>query len=146
MTKKTDARGGANSILRIVFVGISVLAQAAWIIFQILELNQYSAYISLASSLLAAVLVLKLYSSHTNAAMKMPWIMLMLVFPVMGLALYLLIVVCGDLGSTRKRLAKTRQEMLAPAESETPEGMAWSRELVRSGNPVYTDTAVRYFS
>ena len=145
MTKKTDARGGANSILRIVFVGLSVVAQAAWIIFQILELNQYSAYISLASSLFAAVLVLKLYSSHTNAAMKMPWIMLILVFPVMGLALYLLIVVCGDLGGTKKRLAKVRQEMLPQAESEVPEEMPWSRELVRSGNPVYENTEVKYF-
>ena len=145
MTKKTDAQGGANSILRIVFVGLSVVAQAAWIIFQILELNQYYAWISLASSLLAVVLVLKLYSSHTNAAMKMPWIMLILVFPVMGLALYLLIVVCGDLGGTKKRLAKVRQEMLSPAESEIPKEMPWSRELVRSGNPICQNTAVKYY-
>ena len=77
--------------------------------------------------------------------MKMPWIMLILVFPVMGVALYLLIVVCGDLGGTRKRLAKVRREMLPPAASEEPEGMEWSRSLVAGGNPVYADTAVRYF-
>ena len=143
--KKSDAHTGANSIARIVFVGISVVAQAAWIIVQIVALNQYSAWISLASSLLAALVVLKLYAGHSNAAMKMPWIMLILVFPVMGLALYLLIVVCGDLGGTKKRLAAVRQQMLPPAEREVPAEMAWSRSLAKAGNPVYDSTAVRYF-
>ena len=143
--KKSDARAGANSIARIIFVGLSVVAQAAWIIFQILELNKYSTYISLASSLLAALVVLKLYSRHTTSAMKMPWIMLILVFPVMGLAMYLLIVVCGDLGGTRKRLGKVRQALAPTGDHTVPEDMAWSRSLA-AGNPVYGDTAVRYFA
>ena len=135
----------SNSIARIIFVGISVVAQAAWIILQVVALNNYSVYISLISSLLATLVVLKLYSNHTNAAMKMPWIMLILVFPVMGVSLYLLVVVCGDLGGTKKRLAKVRQAMPEIEKSEVPAGMEWGRSLVKSGNPVYTDTAVQYF-
>ena len=135
----------SNSIARIIFVGISVVAQAAWIILQVVALNNYSVYISLISSLLATLVVLKLYSNHTNAAMKMPWIMLILVFPVMGVSLYLLVVVCGDLGGTKKRLAKVWQAMPEIEKSEVPAGMEWGRSLVKSGNPVYTDTAVQYF-
>ena len=142
--KTSDAHGG-NSIARIIFVGISVVAQAAWIILQIVALNHYSVYISLVTSLLAALVVLKLYSNHTNAAMKMPWIMLILVFPVMGLSLYLLMVVCGDLRGTKKRLEAVRRGMPAAQNAEVPAGMEWAGSLVHSGNPVYQDTAAAYF-
>lgn len=144
--KKSDAHAGANSIVRIIFIGLSVVAQAVWIIVQIVALSRYSAWISLISSLLAALVVLKLYSNHTNAALKMPWIMLILVFPVMGLSLYLLMEVCGDLGGTKKRLDQVRREMPPAQGREVPAGMEWSRSLVKDGNPVYTDTAVRYFA
>ena len=144
--KKTDARGGANSMFRMVFVAISIAAQAGWLIVQVAALNRYSVYISLMSSLLAAAVVLKLHSKHTTAAMKMPWIMLILVFPVMGLALYLLIVVCGDPGGTKKRLHSIRQAMPQPEGREMPADMPWCRHLAFCGNPVYDGTAVRYFS
>ena len=143
--KKTDAHGGANSILRMVFVGLSVVLQAAWLIVQMAALNNYSVHISIFSSLLAAVVVLKLYSRHTTSGMKMPWIMLILVFPVMGLALYLLMVVCGDPGGTKKRLKKIRRELLPPEQKTVPAGMEWSRSLAAAGYPVYDGTAVRYF-
>ena len=85
--KKTDAHGGANSILRMVLVGLSVVLQALWLVLLVLELNEYSTWISLLISLLAALVVLELYSRNTTSAMKTPWIMLILVFPVMGLTL-----------------------------------------------------------
>ena len=143
--KKTDAHGGANSILRIFFVALSVVLQAGWLILQAVALNNYSVYISVFSSLLAAVVVLKLYARHTTSGMKMPWIMLILVFPVMGLTLYLMIVICGDLRGTRKRLAKIRREVVPAEESPVPAGMEGSRSLVAAGNPAWDGTAVRYF-
>ena len=139
--KRTHSRGCANSILRMVFVAAAIAAQVGWLILQVAALSQYSVYISGLSSLLAAAVVLKLYSKHTTAAMKMPWIMLILVFPVMGLALYLLIVVCGDPGGTKKRLARVRKAMPQPEAGEsTP---PWCRGC---GSPAYGDTAAEYFS
>ena len=143
--KKTDAHRGANSILRLVFVGVSLVGQAAWLMVQIVALNRYSAVISLTTSLLAALVVLKLYARHTTAAMKMPWIMLILVFPVMGLSLYLLMVVCGDPGGTGRRLERIRRDLGTPEAGEVPREMAWCRSLAEAGNPVYDGTAVRYF-
>lgn len=84
---KTEVR---NSIGRLIFVGISVLIQIAWILFIILRLNRYSTIISLISSVIALLLVLRIYGMHSNAAFKMPWIMLILAFPVVGICLYLL--------------------------------------------------------
>ncbi len=80
-----------NSVGRLIFVGISVLIQVGWILFLFIKLNKYSTWISLFSSVIAFFVVLRLYGKHTNAAFKMPWIMLILVFPVMGLCLYLLV-------------------------------------------------------
>lgn len=80
-----------NSIGRLVFVVLSVIIQISWIVFLFIMLNDYSAEISMVSSLLALALVLRIYGKHMNAAFKMPWIILILVFPVLGLCLYLLL-------------------------------------------------------
>lgn len=106
---KREKRSFSNSILRIIFIGISLLLQAAWVLLMIYKLNSYSTYIFIITSVLAVLVVLRLYSRHTSSAMKMPWIMLILAFPVMGLSLYLMIVLFSDLGRARKRLRIARK-------------------------------------
>lgn len=156
MAKEGKRRSG-NSILRAVFVGVSLLFQIGWILFIVLELNEYSAGISLFTGVLSLLVVLRLYSKHTTAAMKMPWIMLILVFPVMGLCLYLVIELFGDLGSTGKRLKAVREELLPhltqkEAVFDRLEDADLStanqcRYLWRhNGSPVYENTAVTYYS
>ena len=80
-----------NSVGRMIFVGLSVLFQTGWIVFQVLKLNEYSTLISLLSSIAALAAVLLIYGNSKNTAYKMSWIMLILAFPVMGLCLYLLL-------------------------------------------------------
>lgn len=80
-----------NSVGRLAFVAVSVLLQLGWILFLILRLNRYSAWISLISSVIALTAVILLYGKPTNAAFKMPWIIIILAFPVLGLSLYLLV-------------------------------------------------------
>lgn len=79
-----------NSIRRLAFVAISVLIQLVWILEQFIRLNRYSTAISLISSLLALLLVLRIYGKQQNSAFKMSWTVLILVFPVMGLCFYAL--------------------------------------------------------
>ena len=79
-----------NSIGRLVFVALSVLLQVIWICVQAMKLNRYSTWISVATSVLTLVVVVLLYGRRTNAAFKMPWIILILAFPVLGLGMYLL--------------------------------------------------------
>ncbi len=145
-----------NSIVRIIFVAISVLFQVGWLLLLVLELNRYSTWISLCSVLLGALVVLRLYSKNTNSAMKMSWILLILVFPVMGLSLYLLFVVIGDSTVTKKKLAEIRGQIRA---HQLPEGESLEklgredlsaansfRCLQRQGWPVWENTRVRYFA
>ena len=79
-----------NSVGRWIFVGICVLIQLVWILVLMVRLNLYSTGISLASSLIAIVVVLRIYVMPENTAYKMPWIMLIMALPVLGLTLYLM--------------------------------------------------------
>ena len=94
---RKDHKPSGNAILRAVFVAVSLLFQVGWLLLVILVLNEYSAPISAVTGILSVIVVLKLYSKHTNSAMKMPWIMLILTFPVMGLSLYLMFELLGSM-------------------------------------------------
>ena len=79
-----------NGLLRLMFVAVALVAQIGWILLRVQFLNDYSDWIAGITALLAIVVVLKLNSKHTNSAMKMPWVMLIMASPIMGLCMYLL--------------------------------------------------------
>ena len=153
---KPEHKPSGNSIMRMIFVGISLLFQVGWILVRVQWLNDYSQLISALTGLLAIAVVLYLNSKNTNAAMKMPWIMLILAMPMLGLSLYLLFEILGDPG-IGKRLRKARQQkVMDPPESalrafshleaSDPGAACQSRYLwQRAGYPVYENTTVRYF-
>ena len=86
---RSEVKGNVkNSIGRIAFAAIAVLLQILWILILMIRLNQYSSVISLFTSLLALAVALRIYGKHTNAAFKMPWIIVILAFPVFGLCIY----------------------------------------------------------
>ena len=146
-----------NSILRLVFVGISILLQVLWMLLLTQKLNEYSTVISFATGILAFSVVLRLYSKHTTSAMKTPWIMLILVFPVMGLSLYCMVEFIGAPIFTRKRLSQIRTVM----EGKLPQDPGAAAELCEVdpgignqfrylmeyvGAPVHRDTDVKYYA
>ena len=149
--KKTH---GSNSIARMILVGLCVVIQVGWLLLLILRLNRHFAWISLVTGLLALTVVLKLYSKRTTASMKLPWIMLILTFPVMGLSLFLLIEMAADVGRISKRLTAVRKETRAalsqiPQAPDQLEGDALShsrylRQFAHS--PVYANTGVCYYA
>ncbi len=154
--RKKENRPGGNAILRIAFVAAALLFQVGWLVLLALVLNEYSAWISLGTSLLSAVLVLKLYSKQTNAAMKMPWIMLIMAFPVMGLSLYLMLEILGDPG-VGKRIRQMRSQMqgklcqeagvLKDLEKEDPSAANQFRYVWKvAGYPAYGNTRVDYYA
>ena len=150
-----ERKRSGNSILRVVFVAVSFLLQIFWLLALTIKLNAYSGTLSLMTTVLSIVVVLRLNSKHTNTAMKVPWIMLILVLPVMGLSLYLMVEMLGDPG-VGKRLRAIREDM----KDEIPAGADDTlRELEKidlpSANqarylwnctrwPVYKNTAVHF--
>ena len=145
-----------NGILRMIFVAVSLMFQVVWIILRLMLLNDYSDTIATITALLTIIVVLKLNSKHTNSAMKMPWIMLIMAFPVMGLSMYLLFELLGDPGvsrglrSVRQHLQQDDGEMaeenLQRLSQQDLSAANQSRYLWKaSGYPVYTSTQVTYY-
>ncbi len=145
-----------NSVGRAIFVALSLLLQVGWLLLQIIELNHYSTYIALFTSILTSLVVLRLYSKHTNSAYKMPWIMLMMALPVMGLSLYLLTEVALTPRSIHKRMKDIRAEtgkhlqqdpqVLTSLGAENPSAANQCRYLWEyDTSPVYRNTKVDYF-
>ena len=140
-----------NSILRAAFVALSFLLQLGWILVQILALNN-SPYIAALTQIIAVLAVLKLYSKPTNGAYKLPWIMLMMAMPVMGLSLYLLTQGALTTKTTRKRLQRMKEKTRPYLESENiPRGLAPEEEnLARylqkyEGMPAWGETEAKYY-
>ena len=140
-----------NSILRAVFVALSFLLQLGWLLVQILALNN-SPYIAAATHLIAVLAVLKLYSKPTNAAFKLPWIMLMMAMPVMGLSLYLMTQLAYSPKSIRKRLQAMKQKNAPFLENaEIPQGLTLEEENMANylrnyeGMPVWSETEAKYY-
>ena len=92
-----------NGVKRLCFSGFCILLEAAFIIVMITRLNEYAEIINLITRLFAGILVLFLYSSDKTSSMKMPWIILILVFPIMGVSLYLLIGLNGGIRKMKQR-------------------------------------------
>ena len=146
-----------NGILRLVFVAVALVVQVIWILVRIQYLNAYSDRIAAITRLLTILVVLKLNSKHTNAAMKMPWIMLIMAVPVMGLSMYLLFELLGDPG-VGKRLRAVRaylqrndceavEQNLALQEQRDPEAVSHFRYLWNAGGYApYSNTQVRYYA
>ena len=145
-----------NGILRLVFVAVALVVQIVWILLRVLYLNEYSDRIATITALLTIAVVLKLNSKHTNAAMKMPWIMLIMALPVMGLSMYLLFELLGDPGvsrqlcTVRKHLQRDEkavtEQNLTCLSGEAPGIANQFRYLWNAaGYPLYTNTRVQYY-
>ena len=152
-----EKKRSGNSILRVIFVGISLLLQVGWLLVTILELNRYSTPISLMSSVIASIVVLRLYSKNTNSAFKMPWIMLIMALPVMGLSLYLMVEASGSTKRSKRKMETIRTHLRAELNqdpqvmeilrNESPAvanqcGYLWNH----AHSPVYRNTRTDYFA
>ncbi len=151
--EKTNVR---NSVSRMLFVALSILIQIGWLCLLVIGLNRHSAWISLASSLLAAILVLHIYVSRRNAAFKMPWMILLLLLPPLGVMLYGMFGSAGATAAVRKRYRTVREEFaplytrpdaaLRAVEARDPAAANQMRYLRDyAGCPVYGDTQVTYY-
>lgn len=146
-----------NSVWRMAFAGFSVLLQVGWLLAIFWMLNDYYGWISIATSLLALVVVLRIYGRHQNAAMKTSWIILILWFPIFGLCLYFL---CGRSGANwlmRRRFQKCRDKyskllsqdpaVLHALEDEDLAVANQARYLIHYGPyPIYRNTDVTYYA
>lgn len=138
------------------FVSISVLFQVVWIIFQFVKLNQYSTFIALVSAAVSLIVVLKIYSGTGSTAFKMPWIMLIMAFPVMGICLYFLAGHSKVMWFMKKKTGRLNQEFVGKLNQDgqvmtglrkrdpaiaNQAGYIWNYGKY----PVYNDTDIEFY-
>ena len=145
-----------NGVKRLCFSIICILLEVVFIITIVTRLNEYAEIINLFTRILSGILVLRLYASDKTSSMKMPWVILILIFPIMGVGLYLLIGLNGGTHKMRERYAEIDSKLL-PMLSDNQECLNRINETIpKAGNiasyiqrnsqyPIYQNTDVMYF-
>lgn len=154
--KSGKSSAGNNGVHRMVFVGISVILELLMIGFIALTFSENAEWIAVLTRLLAMFAVLKIYSQNKTASLKMPWVLLIMTLPVLGLTLYLMI---GMSGSTKKMALRYAQvdtilfphlpqnkEVLEQLRGQDMDEANLATYLKRySGYPVYGNTEAKYY-
>ena len=94
-------------ILRIVH-----FVEVVFIVALFTRLNRYAEALNLLTRVLGLIVILNMYASPVTSTIKMPWILLILAFPIMGLGLYLLVGLNGGTAKMRKRYQKIDEQLL----------------------------------
>ena len=157
--KDTTLEGRAktkNGVTRLVFSVICILLEVIFILLLFTGLNRYAEAINLFTRILGLVIILNMYASPVTSTIKMPWIFLIMVFPIMGLTLYLMVGLNGGTSKMRKRYQKIDEQLLPllPENHEIQEKLRQS--IPKAGNissyiyrnayyPVYQNTDVVYY-
>ena len=145
-----------NGVKRLCFSIVCILLEVIFIIVMVTRLNEYAEVVNLFTRIFSGILVLGLYASDKTSSMKMPWIILILVFPIMGVALYLLIGLNGGTHKMRERYADIDRKLLPllPDNREKLENI--KNKIPKAGNiseyiwknagyPVYQNTDIVYY-
>ena len=103
-----------NSIGRGIFVAASMILQAAWAVLIVTFFYNHYFYIEELVKIATVGLVLYIYAKRENAAFKLPWIMLILAFPILGTTLYFMITQSSSLKKMKRRYAEI-DDVLLPA-------------------------------
>lgn len=117
MRMHTEAKT-KNSIGRLAFAGLSFLLQVMWTVSLGVWLRGYSTAISLIITLVAVIIVMRIFCSNGPAAFKMPWIIVILAFPMLGLCLYFLFGRKDAVKGIRKRFENISPEVLGLLEQK----------------------------
>lgn len=146
-----------NSVGRLLFVGISALIQLLWFAFIILRLSESYLWVSAVLRILTIAAVLRIFGRHTNATIKLSWIVFIMATPILGLVFYLLSYRSNFVNTMSKRFRKLDSLLLSklPDTSALVERLRCENPgvgnqayfLQRSaGFPLYQDTDVAYYS
>ncbi|MCR5467540.1 MAG: cardiolipin synthase [Lachnospiraceae bacterium] len=145
-----------NGIGRMIFAVLSLMVELSFLFLLVLYFYEKVALVLYIVRFLAFIIVLGLYGAHKTANIKMPWIMLILVLPLVGVLLYLTIGLDGSTNKMRRRFEdvdKVLLPMLPANESVIEKANAKDKRIAnmakllksQSGYPIYENTKVTYY-
>ncbi len=146
-----------NGIKRLIFAGIAILFEILFMMAIFLSgFSRHSELIMTIVRLLAMLLVLAIYSQNKTASIKMPWIILIIVMPFVGVTLYLMIGLSGSTARMRRRFEEmdaillphlVQDETVVQELTENEPTCSGITHYIRSesGYPLYRNAGVTYF-
>ena len=143
----------SKMLRRVLTVIPAAAVQALWILLLVKWLSPYAAYITLALSVAAVLLVLFIIIKRDETAYKILWLLVILTVPVAGALLYLLFGNRRTARPLRKRLRRVQeagQPALLPCGGTPFEGEKRMEQTVRwlehkTGYPLMRAEDVRYY-
>lgn len=145
-----------NGLKRAVFACIAILMQIIAIYVFFFRLEVKYAWISNIITVFAVILVLYIYGKHETASIKMPWLIMISAFPVLGVFLYFLLGINKGTRDMRRSYRKIDEALLPllPENNgvlellqEKNRGAANQFRYIKeyAGYPVYNNTDVKYY-
>ena len=146
-----------NGIARMIFAVLSILLEVAVLYLLFTRLREHAAWIEAAIRLFSVLLVIGIYAQEKTASMKMPWIILIMAFPFVGVFMYLLVGLNGGTWKMRNRYARIDAKLLPllPENADISAGLAAADPSAagissylkkNSGYPVWQNTDITYYS
>ena len=145
-----------NGVVRMVLAVISILLEVVVILSLLYLAGQKAGWVYSAIRFLGAMVVLRIYGSYKTASIRMTWMLVILLIPIFGTALYVMIGLNGHSLKMRKRyedIDKILFPMLPDGEKEAENARKRDGRLggivdyIRrnAGYPVYQNTKVESF-
>lgn len=145
-----------NGIVRMALVLLSILLEVVVIFLLLHYLGSKAGWVYSVLHILSIILVLVIYGSHKTASVRMTWIMLIMLVPIVGTVLFLIIGLNWHTLQMRKRyteLDKILLPLLPPNEEVSRHVREKSGRLSgisaylkkNAGYPVYENTKVTYY-
>ncbi len=163
MNKQTTLEGKAktqNGIIRMAFAVLSILLEVLFLFIVITRLSSgYATVVEGIVHTISTILVLLIYAQHKTSSMKMPWIVLIMAVPFVGVFLYLLVGLNRGTRKMRKRFSdidaillpiledKEENPQLEVELKKTDPGAAGISTYLssRSGYPLWNNTDITYY-
>lgn len=100
-----------NSVVRVIIAALLIIIQVFMIVNLAIHLSEYYAAFDTFMSIIAFICVLHIYGRPDNSAFKLSWIVLILIFPVFGLAIYVLFGRPSLLKTVQKKFNKVSDDL-----------------------------------
>ncbi len=142
---------------RVVVVGLAVAIQLGWLLWMLLRFSLEYSILNVLFQAVGAVTALYIINQWSNPAYKIVWTFVILLFPVVGVTIYFVFGRSKLTRKTREELERMHREVAPhlPRNQELlDEIYQRSKSVGRQSKyiadwsdfPVYTNTAVRYYS
>ena len=146
-----------NSISRIIFVSFAILLEIAMAALMFTILSSYAEWVAILTRIIAVLLIFAIFTENKNAAMKMPWIILISATPIIGVFIYLMLGFSATTPKMKRRYAEIQQQtyQFLPDSTSLSDSLIdidahaanMSKYLYNySGYPLYKNTDTVYYS